>query len=608
MTSGNGTKKHRSSSNSKKRPAGGSIDVLPSGALRVRVDGGIDPVTKKRHRPTETIPAGPNADKLANDALIRLLNQVNERRHPKTNATVSQLLERFIARRNVERTTLARDIELIDLHILPLIGNEKAGPIDGETLDSLYTELRRCRLHCKDKRFIDHRTTRPHTCDNRCRPHACLGLGPGTIRKIHFLLSAAYKKGILWGWWSVNPMDCIDPPPARPAKPNPPKTEEAATIINRAWRDDPAWGTQVWTSAITGSRRGEACAIRRRHHDYKNRTLHLKKAIAQLDSDAWEKPTKTEQERIIVLDKVTNELLEEHWQRCVSSAKSAGILLTDDAFYFSLKIDHAKPLKPRSVTQRYRRLCQKVGIKSQLKALRHYSATELIAAGVDVRTVAGRLGHSGGGTTTLKVYSAWLAEADQRAAESLLSRVPDRPVFVDPIESAKSNPEVPYEQIAAAIRRDILDGALEDGALAPTVKEIASRHAVSAGTAHRSLGLLRTWGLLTEAGRGRRPRIIRLLDELDEAPVEPPQDAKDPDKLEPDASGEELLAFRLLELGEEVKAFQALADPTNPTHLRRLLQASVRRHTGAAALLEDYELEVRRADSQDLITTFAAIQ
>src|SRR5262249_2388098 len=33
----------------------------------------------------------------------------------------------------------------------------------------------------------------------------------------------------------------------------------------------------------------------------------------------------------------------------------------------------------------------------------HYSATELVAAGVDVRTVAGRLGQSGGGTTTLRV-------------------------------------------------------------------------------------------------------------------------------------------------------------------------------------------------------------
>lgn len=39
----------------------GEIETLPSGSLRVRVYAGIDPVSKRRHYLTETIPAGPNA-------------------------------------------------------------------------------------------------------------------------------------------------------------------------------------------------------------------------------------------------------------------------------------------------------------------------------------------------------------------------------------------------------------------------------------------------------------------------------------------------------------------------------------------------------------------
>jgi len=66
-----------------------------------------------------------------------------------------------------------------------------------------------------------------------------------------------------------------------------------------------------------------------------------------------------------------------------------------------------------------------------LHQLRHYSATELISAGVDVRTVAGRLGHVGGGTTTLRVDSAWVAEANQRAAHSLGARMPGLPVAAE---------------------------------------------------------------------------------------------------------------------------------------------------------------------------------
>lgn len=71
-------------------------------------------------------------------------------------------------------------------------------------------------------------------------------------------------------------------------------------------------------------------------------------------------------------------------------------------------------------------MARKLEIKTALHKLRHYSATELIAAGVDVRTVAGRLGHSGG-ATTLRVYAAWNSEADQRAAAALSARMPARP-------------------------------------------------------------------------------------------------------------------------------------------------------------------------------------
>ena len=47
---------------------------------------------------------------------------------------------------------------------------------------------------------------------------------------------------------------------------------------------------------------------------------------------------------------------------------------------------------PDTVTQRYGRLVKRLGFDTHLHSLRHYSATELIAAGVDIRTVAGRLG------------------------------------------------------------------------------------------------------------------------------------------------------------------------------------------------------------------------
>jgi hypothetical protein len=52
----------------KRRRTRGSIDELPSGALRVRVYAGRDPLTKRDHYLTEVIPAGPKAAAAAEGA------------------------------------------------------------------------------------------------------------------------------------------------------------------------------------------------------------------------------------------------------------------------------------------------------------------------------------------------------------------------------------------------------------------------------------------------------------------------------------------------------------------------------------------------------------
>jgi hypothetical protein len=107
--------------------------------------------------------------------------------------------------------------------------------------------------------------------------------------------------------------------------------------------------------------------------------------------------------------------------------------------------------------------------------------------GVDINTVAGRLGHGGGGTTTLKYYAGWVAEAEQRAAISLGARMPQRDWReTTPTERAKENPRNPYEVVACAVRQAILAGVYADGDPAPTVTGLASAHNVSDGTAHRA--------------------------------------------------------------------------------------------------------------------------
>ena len=487
----------------------GTIDELPSGALRVRVYAGKDPATGRRRDLVETIPPGPKAGRLAEAARTRLLNQVDEQRQPRTNATVNQLLDQHFELSTWERSTRETYAGYATNHIRPLIGSVQVGALNARTFDSFHAELRRCRDHCGRKRCVDHRTPYPHECDERCRMHRCTPLGAATIRQIHFILSGALKRAVRWGWISSNPIVFAETPPAPKAKPRPPSPEEAARILTDAWAD-PDWGTLVWLAIVTGVRRGELCALRWRDVDLATGVISVSRSIGQRNKDTWEKDTKDHQHRRIAVDEETVGILVEHRRRLKERCAALGEPPPDDAYVFSLAPDNSTYTRPNSVSERYSDLADRLGIATSLHKLRHYSATELIAAGVDIRTVAGRLGHGGGGTTTLRVYAAWVSESDQRAAGNLGARMPARPTESPARRRRTDQARYPYEVIAGALREQIESGELAEGEFLPGIKALAATHGVAVGTAHRAVNVLVESGQVeVVAGWGTRVGRVR---------------------------------------------------------------------------------------------------
>jgi len=74
----------------------------------------------------------------------------------------------------------------------------------------------------------------------------------------------------------------------------------------------------------------------------------------------------------------------------------------------------------------FRTFVRSHGLDCTYQALRHTSASLMLASGTDIRTVAGRLGHASS-TTNLATYSHLIGQADRDAAErldALLSRCP----------------------------------------------------------------------------------------------------------------------------------------------------------------------------------------
>jgi integrase len=256
--------------------------------------------------------------------------------------------------------------------------------------------------------------------------HVCRGLSASSVRQVLWILSGAFDKAVRWKWIALNPAHQADKPALPHPDPRPPSAADASRIVTEAWRD-PDWGTFVWCAMTLGARRGELCALRWRNVDLANNVVTLRHAIAVgPDRQLVERSTRTHQQRRVVLDDETVQVLADHRRLRHERVHALGVELSPDAFVFSTAPDGSTFPLPDTMTQRYDRLAKRLGIDSHLHALRHYSATELIAAGTDIRTVAGRLGHGGGGSTTLRVYAAWLSEADQRAASVLSGRMPAR--------------------------------------------------------------------------------------------------------------------------------------------------------------------------------------
>ncbi len=160
------------------------------------------------------------------------------------------------------------------------------------------------------------------------------------------------------------------------SSPSPPTQAQAATIAMEA-SQDPDWGMFVWLAMTTGANRGELCALRWDGVDFDIGVLTIRSGIAQ-----------AEQRRI---DPQTITLLRAYLAHCAAHAAILGIERSPDAYVFSLSPDGRTASKPDTATQRYGAMCARLGWNMHLDQLPHYSATELIAAGVDVRTVNWRL-------------------------------------------------------------------------------------------------------------------------------------------------------------------------------------------------------------------------
>ncbi|MQA15864.1 MAG: tyrosine-type recombinase/integrase [Pseudonocardiaceae bacterium] len=404
----------------------GSVRVR-GGSLQVRVYAGNDPVTGKPRYLTETVKGTDRATRRrADKVMTKLLAQVDKQRAPSTAVTLGYALDEWLQTCELDDSTRLLYLGYIQRTIRPALGDVPVSKLTARTLEALYSDLRRCRVRCDGQSFVEHRAEGDHDCtEAKCKVHACRPMAASTVRQVHSIISGTLNAAVRWDWVDSNVARVAQRPKQKPPQPDPPSPADAVRLVDEAFAMDDEWGTLVWLVMTTGMRRGEVCALRWSRIDLDAGIVDVRRSYNLRNRVGKEKDTKTHQARRIAVDSETVALLGEHKRRCRDQLMDIGFDFNDEMYVFRgvHRVDPTQPYSPHAVSSRYKDMAERLGIDTHIHALRHYSATELLTAGVDLRTVAGRLGHGGGGATTLRVYAAWVAASDRKAAEILGSRM-----------------------------------------------------------------------------------------------------------------------------------------------------------------------------------------
>ena len=388
------------------RYGSGSMAERAPGVWRLRVYLGRD----ENGRPIQRQETFRGSRTAANKALAALVAKAGDGKFDRTRATVGELLDRWLVnlealgRRPSTLLGYRRKIDQEPGGIRAALGSVPLAKLGADDLDAFYR-----RLQAKGK-------------------------ASATIRQHHAILAAALHQAVKWGWIDRNPADRATPPSVHSAAMKVPTPEQLSVLVTAAEDHDPVLATAIALAALTGARRGELAALRWSDVDLDGGRVKIARSLTVADGVRHEGPTKTHAARNVALDELGVAVLRRRWAAMEALASETESPLVDDPYVLSYNANGALPANPDTFTHRFGALCRAqeraTAKKRRVKVadlpeaarwpfrfhdLRHFSVTTLIAAGVDVRTVAERHGHAQA-TMTLDRYAHALPERDREAA------------------------------------------------------------------------------------------------------------------------------------------------------------------------------------------------
>ena len=270
-------------------------------------------------------------------------------------------------------------------HVIPHLGGIPIQALDAIALNRFYTYL------------LEH---------GRLLGKQSSGLKPRTVRYIHTIVHAALDDAVRWRRIKFNPADQANPPSSSESKPPEMRawTQEQLLHFLALCKGDRYYYPWLFL-ATTGCRRGEALGLRwidvnldevPAHASIRQECIPLRKPVGRGTEGRLVPRTKGDKARVIELDTQTVAVLREWKAKQDAERDLVGDGYEDHGLIFCRpdgRLYHPEAFS-KTFDRRFRLPSFAALPRIRLHDLRHTWATLALVAGVDIRMVSERLGHS----------------------------------------------------------------------------------------------------------------------------------------------------------------------------------------------------------------------
>lgn len=247
-------------------------------------------------------------------------------------------------------------------------------------------------------------------------PHT---LSDKTVLHHHRLISSILTTAVQWQVILSNPCDRVKPPKVERKEARYLDDEQTAELFDCLQSEPLKYKTMVTVLIYTGMRRGELCGLKWSDIDFKNKIINIQRATLYLPNKGiFEDTTKNNSsQRVIKVSDVVISALKAYKKQQDIDRFGIGDKWVDTGYIFTTW--NGKPIHPDTLTGWFHDFIKRNNLPDVcIHSLRHTNATLLIANGVNLTTVAKRLGHANTNTTT-KIYAHAIKTADEIAADTL---------------------------------------------------------------------------------------------------------------------------------------------------------------------------------------------